>query len=280
LVDGRRRDASLPALHREGSDSRVLSATSFPELNDLLSDFVGRLRSILSANLVGTYLTGSFALGGGDAASDCDFLVATAGGLDPETERELRRLHEEISARPGYWAHNFEGSYAPKPDLETLTALGRPWLYVDRGRPELEWSAHCNVVDVRWVLRERPFVVEGADPRTFACEVPTIVLQQKTRPQLENFVDDLLTWATFEVSWTQRYAVEATSRMLYTLDRGEVISKQDALAWATHALPAEWRPLLEQVRRDRFVRWNDPPRAGSVERALRFVEYVQARARR
>jgi len=28
------------------------------------------------------YLTGSFALGGGDAASDCDFLVVTTGRID------------------------------------------------------------------------------------------------------------------------------------------------------------------------------------------------------
>ena len=93
------------------------------------------------------------------------------------------------------------------------------------------------------------------------------------------FLDDLLTWTTFEISWTQRYAVEASSRMLYTLERGEVISKQDALAWATVAMPAEWRDLIDQVRQDRFVRWNDPPWPGSVERSVAFVESVQERAR-
>jgi hypothetical protein len=67
--------------------------------------------------------------------------------------------------------------------------------------------------------------------------------------------------------------------MLYTLERGEVISKPDALKWATEALPDEWRDLIEQVRHDRFVQWNDPPRAGSVERTLAFIEYVQHRAR-
>ena len=55
-------------------------ATGFPELNDLLTRFVDAIRSILAENLVGVYLTGSFALGDGDAASDCDFLVVTVGG--------------------------------------------------------------------------------------------------------------------------------------------------------------------------------------------------------
>ena len=143
----------------------------------------------------------------------------------------------------------------------------------------MEWSDHCNTEDVRWVLRERPFIVEGADPRDFACEVPRSALQEKMRPQIENFLDDLLTWTTFEVSWTQRYAVEASSRMLYTLECGEVISKQAALEWATEVMSAEWRELIDQVRQDRYIQWNDPPRPGSVERSLAFVEYVQERAR-
>ncbi len=255
------------------------SATPFPELNDLLTNFVSRARSILEANLVGVYLTGSFALGGGDAASDCDFVVVTTGRVGDEHERALRQLHEEIPSWPGYWAFNLEGSYAPKADLQTLTAIGRPWLYVNRGGRELEWSPHCNTEDVRWVLRERPLILEGADPHDFACEVPAIALQQKMRPQIENFLNDLLTWTTFEISWTQRYAVEAISRMLYTLERGQVISKQDALDWGSVAMPSGWGDLIDQVRQDRFVQWNEPPRPGSVERTLEFIEYVRERAR-
>ena len=97
------------------------------------------------------------------------------------------------------------------------------------------------------------------------------------RPQIESFLTDLGTWASFDVSWTQRYAVEASSRMLYTLEHGEVISKQAALEWAARVLPREWRDLLEQVQADRLVTWNDPPRPGSVQRAVAFAEYVRAR---
>jgi hypothetical protein len=263
---------------RAHNEPGPLRATPFPELNDLLSEFVGRVRSILDQNLVGVYLTGSFALGGGDAASDCDFLVATNSRIGGEYENAIRQLHKEIPDWTGYWAYNLEGSYAPKAHLQTLTALGQPWLYVNRGR-EMEWSSHCNAEDVSWVLRERPLILEGADPHDFACDVPVRALQRTMRPQIENFLDDLLSWTTFDLSWTQRYAVEASRRMLYTLERGEVILKQDALDWAATALAAEWRNLIDQVRRDRFVRWNEPPRPGSVGRALAFVEHVQNRAR-
>ena len=253
--------------------------TGFEDLDALLRRFLSRVDPILAGNVLGAYLTGSFALGGGDAASDCDFLVVTERPLSADEERALRELHEEILTWPGYWAYNLEGSYAPRADLQTLDALGRPWLYVNRGSGDPEWSNHDNTEDVRWVLRERPLTLVGPEPREFACEVPAVALQRKMRPELANFLDDLLSWASFEVSWTQRYAVEAPSRMLYTLEHGEVISKPSALDWALRDLPADWHDLLRQVQADRFVRWNDPPRPGSVERARAFVAYVQERAR-
>jgi hypothetical protein len=252
--------------------------TQFPELNELLADFVRRVDSILGADLVGVYLAGSFALDGGDAASDCDFLVVTADTLGVDQERALRELHREIPSGHGYWASNFEGSYAPKADLQTLAALDREWLYVDRGSRELEWSTHCNTEDVRWVLHERARTLAGPPARELTCRVPGDALRAKMRPQVENFLEDLLSWATFDVSWTQRYAVEALSRMLYTLEHGEVISKRAALEWATEVMPGEWHDLIQQVREDRFVRWNDPPRPGSVERTRAFVDYAKERA--
>ena len=259
--------------------SADVAATPIAELNDLLTRFVARLSSILGAKLVGVYLTGSFALGAGDAASDCDFLAVVDGDLSPDDEGALRRLHDDIPDRPGYWAANLEGSYAPQADLETLAALGWPWLYVDRGSRELNQSPHCNTEDVRWTLVNRPLVLVGRDPRTFACDVPVAALQTRMRAEIEGFLVDLKTWASFDISWTQRYAVESVSRILYTLEGGEVISKQDALTWAAATLPPEWRDLIAQVRGDRFVRWDAPWRPGSMARAIAFVEYVQARAR-
>jgi Domain of unknown function (DUF4111) len=202
----------------------------------------------------------------------------TDGALSRDEERALRQLHEEIPDWPGYWATNLEGSYAPRADLETLAALGRPWLFVNRGHRDMEWSPHCNTEDVRWVVVNRPAVLAGADPREFCCDVPAAVLQAAMRLQIANLLDDVKTWAPFDVIWTQRYLVETAARMLYTLERGEVISKPDALDWAADALPAEWRDLIGQVRDDRLVPWDAPPPKGSLERAEAFVEYVQARA--
>lgn len=252
--------------------------TTFPELNELLDELVVRVESILGDNFVGAYLTGSFALGAGDLQSDCDFLVVTDGRVTGEQERALRELHDEIPTRSGHWTHHLEGSYAPKADIETLAALDQRWLYVDHGWREMQWSTHCNTEDVRWVLRERGITLAGPAPREFACEVPADALRSRMPPLIESFLPDLFTWTSFDIAWSQRYAVTSLCRMLYTLDTGEVASKPASLEWAKHALSPAWHDLIQQVFDDRQLAWNDPPRTGSVEATIAFAEYAKQRA--
>lgn len=254
--------------------------TQFPELDALLDDLVARGRSILGENFVGAYLTGSFALGAGDLHSDCDFQIVTAEPLTSDQERALRALHDEIPTRPGYWPRNLEGSYALRSDLTSLAGLHREWLYIDRGQRETGWSDHCNREEHRWTLRERGLTLAGPEPRTFVSEVPADLLRARMVEYIEPFIPELLEWATFDIVWSQCYAVSSLCRMLYTLRAGEVASKPAALAWAKEALDPEWRALIEQVIEDRPLPWNDPPRPGSVERTLAFAEYARELAHR
>jgi hypothetical protein len=250
--------------------------TVFPDLNELLQELVERVESTLAVNFVGAYLVGSFALGGGDLQSDCDFLVVTEVRVTAAQERTLRELHAEIPCRTGHWPHDLEGSYAPRADLETLEALGQNWLYVDRGHREMQWSTHCNSEDVRWTLRERGLTLAGIEARQFVAEVPADVLRSKMRALIARFLPDLLSWTNFdEVAWSQRYAVATLCRMLYTLDTGEVTSKQNALEWAKSALPKRWHNLIQQTVDDRALPWNDPPRPGSVEATIAFAKWAQ-----
>jgi Domain of unknown function (DUF4111) len=239
---------------------------------------LARVKSTLRDNFVGAYLTGSFALGAGELYSDCDFLMVTEDQVTAEQERALRELHDEIATRSGHWTHNLEGSYAPRADLETLVALDRQWLYVDRGWRELQWSTHCNTEDERWVLRERGITLAGPAPRGFACEVPADALRNGMRPRIESFLPELFSWTSFDIAWSQRYAVQTLCRMLYTLDTGEVTSKPASLDWAKHVLSPAWHDLIQQVRDDRAIAWDDPPRPGSVEATTAFAEYAKQRA--
>jgi Domain of unknown function (DUF4111) len=267
-------------LNKAMFDAQGSLPTVFPDLNELLEEFVASVTSILDSNFVGAYITGSFALGAGDLHSDCDFLVVTGERVTTEQERALHELHDEIPTRPGHWTHDLEGSYAPIADLKTLDTLGKRWLYVDRGWREMQWSSHCNAEDVRWTLRERGIALSGPQPREFACQVPPKILRNKMRQLIDNFLPDLFSWTSFDVAWAQCYAVTNICRILYTLHTGEITSKPGGLEWAKRTFPVAWHHLLQQAIEDRQLGWdpNERPRSGSVQATIALVEYAKERA--
>ncbi len=197
------------------------------------------------------------------------------GPLSPEQEAGLRRLHDEIPTRPGHWSTELEGSYPEITELRSITSLGRPWLYVDRGHREMQWSTHCNTEVVRWILRERGITLVGPDPRTLVEEVPGDLLRAQMRTEIPRFLTELQTWTSFDIAWAQRYAVATYCRMLQTLDAGEVTSKRAALLWGRTTLDPRWARLLTQVLEDRPLPWDAPPRPGSVAETLEFARYAE-----
>jgi len=56
-------------------------------------------------------------------------------------------------------------------------------------------------------------------------------------------------------------------------------AKKAALLWAEGHVDPQWSNLIQQALDDRRLGWDPhaPPRPGSVEQTLAFVEYVQRR---
>jgi predicted nucleotidyltransferase len=254
--------------------------TEYAELNGVLVELTERAMEILGENFVGAYLQGSFAVGDADLHSDCDFLIPTHEPITAEQEAGLRALHDEIPSREGHWVHDLEGSYPLARELKTLGGLGQEWPYIDHGSRVLELSTHCNTEVTRWSLRECGIAITGPDPRTLVEEVPAQVLRDKMREYALTFLPDLYTWATFDIAWVQRYAVSTLCRILHTLDCGRVTSKKAALEWGRDNLDPQWYPLIQQVIDDRPLGFDadEPPRPGSVEQTMEFLDYAQARA--
>jgi len=256
----------------------------YPELSAVLDDLVTSARAILADDLFGFYVVGSFALGDADLQSDCDFIAVTRRPVTSGQESHLRALHGDIPTRNGHWTTiNREGSYAPLDDLGTLDALGRQWLYIDRGWRKMQWSTHCNSLEQRWTLREHGVVLAGPSPATFAAPVPATLLRAAMAEQLPRLLDDLATWIDIgTIAWGQRYAVESLCRMFWTFTDGQVHSKAASLDWAMQTFDQQWTPLLRQVRADRSLAWNptEPPRKGSIHLTHAFSAEVLCRVRR
>ena len=254
--------------------------TAFPELDLVLDDFLASLQRILGTDLVGFYLVGSFAVGDADFFSDCDFMAVIRQTSTPDQEVALRALHADIPTRPGHWNINLEGSYAPLADLQTLDRLDQPWLYVDRGWREMQWSGHCNCLEQRWTLRECGVTLLGPEPATFAATVPGERLRAAMAHQLPKLMDSLAEWTDIrKVAWGQRYAVESLCRMFRTFCDGQVHSKASSLTWAMQTFGPRWTPLLRQVQADRTRPWNpdERPPPGSAELTHDFARAVLER---
>ena len=116
------------------------SATPFPELNGLLTNFVGHAQSILRRTLSGS-ISGLVRTRRWRRCEPCDFVVVTTGPVGDEHEHALRQLTRRFLAGRGTGPSTSKARPPPKADLQTLTAIRRPWLYVNRGGRELEWSA-------------------------------------------------------------------------------------------------------------------------------------------
>jgi hypothetical protein len=108
--------------------------------------------------------------------------------------------------------------------------------------------------------------------------VPEDALKRAALADLPGTLDEIATWADMDYAWTQKYIVQTYSRMLYTARAGHVASKPQALSWAMDSLDPAWRQLLVQVAEDRLLQWHpvDPPRPGSMQRAVEYAKYVEA----
>ena len=255
-----------------------MSWTPFPDLDAVLDDLRSSAHRIIGAAYTGMYLQGSFALGAGDVQSDADFIVVLNEKPTHDVERELRQLHDDIPTCPGVWHQNIEGSYADALALRDASGLGVPWLFNDHGRRTLEWDTHCNTLHTRWILRNHGITLDGPPIRDLVDEVSEAALARAARADLPGTLEGIAEWADMDNAWTQKYVVQTYSRMLYTARTGRVASKPQALAWAMRSLESKWLDLLRQVAEDRDLAWHpaDPPRPGSMQRAVEYTKYVEA----
>jgi hypothetical protein len=253
---------------------RQLDGPEAELLGSVLVALDQQVRSALQDSVVGVYLKGSFALQSGDVHSDVDFLVVTRDQLTTAEEQRVRALHRAFPDRPEHWAHVLEGSYAPATALRDR-ADGTPWLFVDNGSRDMEFSAHDNSEVFRWVLRHRGVAISGPPADSLLPETPTQALRDEAARLAVERQDSALADPDYLANgWGQPHEVLINCRMLYTASTGEVCGKTASAQWCRDVVSTEWHPLIDAAIRSRPDPWQRVHQKADPELAARMAPFI------
>ncbi|EHQ51516.1 O-nucleotidylltransferase [Ectothiorhodospira sp. PHS-1] len=213
-------------------------------------DALGILRDELAGKLVGVYLYGSAVAGGLQPNSDVDVLALVRERPDVGTRRRIVSRLMTVSGTP-----ELDGT--PRPLEVTVLCLSDlvPWRYPPR----------CELLYGEW-LRE---TLEGGTIPPAALNPDLAIVLTKAiadnvvlfGPPVGSVVDpvpakdvrkaiaDSLPELIGGLEGDERNVLLTLARMWMTVETGEIVSKDNAAAWAVSRLPAGHRPLMEIARR-------------------------------
>lgn len=246
-----------------------------PAVRAILETLRERIPSTLGKNLVGIYLKGSLALGDfNPRTSDVDLLVVTDEPVSAEDFPVLAAMHERIQALPNPYAKEVELAYVPVRAIRDFQPVQK-YPALERGG-KLRWKPlGANWILEFWTVREHGAVLYGPDSKTL---IPPISSEEIVGAVRMVLAQDWLEWVgTWQYPGWQthagemRFVVETMCRAAYTLERGEMCSKPQAVQWALKTLPEPWPPLIERSQTWRAGQPIDP---ATARQAAEFVRWA------
>jgi streptomycin 3"-adenylyltransferase len=200
----------------------------------------------LGEDLLGIYLHGSSVLGGLRPASDLDLLVATRRSLTDTQRRALVAGLMPISG-PGNGGRHLELTivvqshvrpwrYPPEADL-----LYGDWLRADFESGVLPWPGPMPnlALEITLALRGDRALL-GPPPAQVLDPVPPADLARASLDGIPGLISDL--------AGDERNVALTVARIWSTLTTGEILTKDEAAAWALPRLPPQHRPALDHAR--------------------------------
>lgn len=260
----------------------VTHATSYPEVNELLYALTDGLRGVLGDQLVGAYLFGSSTTGDFDRESDVDVVVVTAEKIPEETFAALKVMHTRIAAIDSWCATQLEVSYIPRRAIRRYDPPDVLHPRLDRGKEEtLKMMRHdADWVVQRYLIRERGLALLGPAPGTLIDPVSPEDLQRAMVELLQEWLAPMVeNPPRVRTRGYQSFIVLSTCRILYTIERGDVLSKGAAVLWGEKTLDPRWTPL---IRGAWLGRQNHAaaPLAEDLSETWEFIRYAIERSAR
>lgn len=238
-----------------------------------VDDLLARLDRALPGRIEGFYVVGSACLGAFRLGrSDIDVVAIVDGPLAGPELRRLRAVHRGrwLTALVGdvvlrqRWPLVCNGSYLERGALSRspvdVTALAGHVA----GRFAAGAAGGFDVNPVTWqMLARHGIAVRGPEPAGLGIHTDPAELRLWTRGNLDGYWRDWVRRAhrpgvTRGRLPPRRFAawgVLGVSRLRYTLDTGEITSKESAGEYALQVFGPEWRPVIE----DALAWWRGDP---------------------
>lgn len=252
--------------------------THLPELNTVLEALSEGIQDILKDKLIGVYLQGSFAVGDSDMGSDVDFIVVVEDELTKDEVATLQAMHQRIHDMDIIWAKHLEGSYFPKAILRQYEDCSADLWYLDNGSREFEQSTHCNMVLVRWVVREMGVTLFGASPLDLVGPIPVQALRQEIMDIIHDWGNEIFAEPEhFANHFYQLFILQSYCRMLHDLIEGKPSSKRASTDWAKANLDPKWHDLIDRSwssRGNSAVTVYQPANPEDFQATLDFVRFI------
>ena len=219
--------------------------TDTPQLHQQITQVLWMTSELFGNQILGTYLYGSATLGSLRPDSDIDILIITNKELSTDVREALTKQLMNISGR----GHNCE-----KRPLE-ITVINQndmiPWqfppkceyMYGEWLRSEMETGkipqAHYDpdVAILLWQARKYSNVLKGVDAKKL---IPCISIED-IRKAIQYSLPGLIA----SLKGDERNVLLTLSRMWFTLEIGEICTKDIAAEWVYSKLPKDMSPLLE-----------------------------------
>lgn len=229
--------------------------------DDQLDAALAAIQVTIGADLVAVSLYGSAVSGALRPDSDLDLLVLTARRIGTDAKRGLVDALLPISGRetrPDGW-RPLEVTVVALPDV-------RPWRYPPR--KELQYGEWLRAAFLAGAIEPEPaespdlavlLTMARRDSRPLHGPSLARTLEEVPAPDLARALADALPSLLDDLEDDTRNVLLTLARMWFTLETGQIGSKDAAADWALARLPAAHRPLLRRARdlyRDGgFGRW-------------------------
>ncbi|OGK43665.1 hypothetical protein A2957_02855 [Candidatus Roizmanbacteria bacterium RIFCSPLOWO2_01_FULL_38_11] len=243
------------------------SYTVYTPVNEILNILLERISLIIGNQFVGFYLFGSLALNDFvPDRSDIDIVVTTKTILAEDQLEELQQMHKELIENKVPYSDRMECIYIPIDSLRNYVKEKSYFPCLHNGG---EFYRDGFGLLEKHVLRERGVILKGPDPKSFMKSVSLSELQKAARESLTNWwLPKLNNSTSLADDDYQTFAILTMCRALYTIEKGNIVSKSEAAIYAkTEA--EEYSSLIEEA-----LAWKIGGTFNKLQQTLDFMKFT------